>query len=508
MEHLLIETKDLSIKFRDFVANDKINIRVYSGRIHAIAGENGAGKSTLMKLLYGVYQATEGEIYIDGERVKAHSPLVSAEKGIGMVFQDFRLIRSFTVLENIYLSLKEYGKIFHKKELESKIKVLCEKYGINVDLDQYVYQLDLGECQQIEILKVLLRENNRLLIFDEPTSALSPSEAERLLDLLVQLKESGYGIIIITHKIQEILKVADEITVLKKGKISAYFDDAKNVTEKEIVSAMIENDSFTEDTVSNDRKEFDSFFSRIMVKQWTIKNEYGREVIKNAYFDIRPHEILGVAGISGSGQKELAESLIGLRKQNTGELYFDNVSKENSSIKEREKDGFFWIPEEPKKDIVFRGMTLLEHVEMFNEKIPTTKYGNIDWDKAKEDYSHNPYIEQFRVQEGYKEVASLSGGNIQRMILARAAMSNPKFLIASYPSRGLDISTVNMVHKEFIRLRNSGCSIMLISEDLDELLHMSDRIVVLYDGKMYGPFFAKELTYERIGKYMLQGASR
>ena len=371
-----------------------------------------------------------------------------------------------------------------------------------------MYQLDLGECQQIEILKVLLRENNRLLIFDEPTSALSPSEAERLLDLLVQLKESGYGIIIITHKIQEILKVADEITVLKKGKVSAYFSDTKNVTEKEIVSAMIENDSFTEDTVSNDRKEFDSFFSRIMVKQWTIKNEYGREVIKNAYFDIRPHEILGVAGISGSGQKELAESLIGLRKQKTGELYFDNVSKENCSIKKRKEDGFFWIPEEPKKDIVFRGMTLLEHVEMFNEKIPTTKYGNIDWEKAEEDYEYNPYIEQFRVQEGSKEVASLSGGNIQRMILARAAMANPKFLIASYPSRGLDISTVNMVHKEFIRLRNSGCAILFISEDLDELLHMSDRIVVLYDGKMYGPFFAKEMTYERIGKYMLQGASR
>lgn len=508
MEHLLIETKDLSIQFKNFVANNKINIRIYSGRIHAIAGENGAGKSTLMKLLYGVYQATEGEIYIDGERVKTHSPSVSAEKGIGMVFQDFRLIRSFTVLENIYLSLKEYGKIFHKKELKGKIKVLCEKYGINVDLDKYVYQLDLGECQQIEILKVLLRENNRLLIFDEPTSALSPSEAERLLDLLVQLKESGYGIIIITHKIQEILKVADEITVLKKGKVSAYFSDTKNVTEKEIVSAMIENDSFTEDTVSNDRKEFDSFFSRIMVKQWTIKNEYGREVIKNAYFDIRPHEILGVAGISGSGQKELAESLIGLRKQKTGELYFDNVSKENRSIKKRKEDGFFWIPEEPKKDIVFRGMTLLEHVEMFNEKIPTTKYGNIDWEKAEEDYEHNPYIEQFRVQEGSKEVASLSGGNIQRMILARAAMANPKFLIASYPSRGLDISTVNMVHKEFIRLRNSGCAILFISEDLDELLHMSDRIVVLYDGKMYGPFFAKEMTYERIGKYMLQGASR
>lgn len=508
MEQVLLETKDLTIKFGDFIANDRINIKLYSGRIHAIAGENGAGKSTLMKMLYGIYQPTSGEICIGKSKLKQLTPAIATENGIGMVFQDFRLIRSFTVIENIFLALKEYGSCYHKAELKKKVSRLAEKYGMNVELDKYVYQMDLGECQQVEILKVLLRENNRLLIFDEPTSALSPREADNFLDMLIKLKNDGYGIVIITHKIREILKVADEVSILVKGRVKKYFADVSKIGEQDIIMAMLDGAAFTQNIAVEDRRIIEKekqFYTRVYVEGISINNKYGKCILKNAYFDIKPYEIVGVAGISGSGQKELAEALIGLRDIGAGEFYFDNVKYRGKTIRDRLEEGFFWIPEEPMKDVVFDGMTVLEHIEIFNEKIPLTRFGNLDWNEANRDYEKNPFIREFRVADREKEVSTLSGGNIQRMVLARAAMKKPRFLIASYPSRGLDISTVNMVHKIFMQLRNQGCSILLISEDLDELFEMSDRLIVLSNQKLIGPFYPEEFSYDRIGKYMLRG---
>ena len=503
MKEPILEMRGITKKFGSVTANKDVDLTLYPGEIHALLGENGAGKSTLMNILNGIYKPNHGKIYYKGKKVSIRSPRHAVDMGIGMVHQHFRLIPTLTAAENVFLYMPDCKLILNKKEMEEQIGKWSSEFHLNVDPSALIWQLSVGEQQRVEIVKLLCR-GAEILILDEPSAVLTAQEAKEMFHVLRRMADSGKSVVVISHKMNEVMEFADRITVLKGGEVEDTMP-ASEATVERLTKAVV-----GERELKPHKNEGGTCREEVVLKleDLSVKNDRDLMAIKNVSLDIHAGEILGIAGVAGNGQKELAESLIGLRKQKTGELYFDNVSKENCSIKKRKEDGFFWIPEEPKKDIVFRGMTLLEHVEMFNEKIPTTKYGNIDWEKAEEDYEHNPYIEQFRVQEGSKEVASLSGGNIQRMILARAAMANPKFLIASYPSRGLDISTVNMVHKEFIRLRNSGCAILFISEDLDELLHMSDRIVVLYDGKMYGPFFAKEMTYERIGKYMLQGASR
>ena len=319
MGEVLMRAEGLKKVFGDFVANDGINLEIEKGKIYALAGENGAGKSTLMKMLYGVYKIDGGKLFIDGQEMEKYNPSIAREKGIGMVFQDFRLVPAFTALENAFLSVEDMGNYFDKKALRKKMNEISAKYNLGVNPDEYVWRLDLGQRQHIEILKVLLNNETRILIFDEPTSVLAPNEIESFLELLTTFRDAGFAVILITHKIHEIVQVADVVHILRKGKMVHTFYREDGLHEKDIVAKMVgtedEKLANVQATYTGEGKvvrEYKDF--ALKCSHMTIRDDYGRIIINNSDLQIAPGMIMGVAGISGNGQRELTEALYGIRR--------------------------------------------------------------------------------------------------------------------------------------------------------------------------------------------------
>lgn len=508
MGKIILETRGLRKTFGSFVANDAIDLQVESGCIHAIAGENGAGKSTLMKMLYGVYRPDGGQLLIDGEEMRDYGPSEARRRGIGMVFQDFRLVPAFTVLENVFLSAQEEGFLLKKAELRKKIRALSETYHLHADPDAPVWRLDLGQRQHVEILKVLLHEDTRLLIFDEPTSVLAPHEAEAFLRLLVRLKERGYAVLLITHKIKEILQVADRVSILRKGVLVHTFPGREGLTEQAIVSKMLGDDS-ADIRLGGYRGEGEA------VQRWkkplfygselTIQDDHRRNILYKSFFAVCSGEILGVAGISGNGQREFAEALYGVRPLAYGNLYLDGQAVNGETTRQRLDRGIQILSEDPIRDNVIPGFTILEHMALLGLS-PGRRGLNYDWQDLRRQFDGRPEMEELGVPAPERLAEKLSGGNIQRMVFARAVAAGPKVLIASYPSRGLDIVTVRAVHHTLLRLKEQGAAVILISEDLNELFSLSDRLVVLADSYIFGPYLPYEYDPMRIGKIMLKGA--
>ncbi len=501
----ILRAQGLTKRFGTLWANKEIDIEIFAGEIHAIAGENGAGKSTLMKMLYGVYRPTSGTIMVDGTVMERWDAALAREKGIGMVFQDLRLVPAFTVLENVFLSLRQAGWKIDRQQLRQQILKRAAEYRLSVDPDVEVWKLDLGQRQHVEILKILLDDQTRIMIFDEPTSVLAPHEIASFLDMLSAFRQKGYGIFLITHKINEILAVADRITVLRQGEKVREFVKGEDFGEMDIVKAMIGEAEVRFDL----ERPLPEACSRsgalgVELRGVSVKDDHDRVILRDVNVTIEPGEILGIAGISGNGQKELAEVLYGARRSCGGSLFAGGEDITNASIARRIQLGMRVVTEDPVRDNVIPTFSILENMALVGLEMQCRR-GDVDWNAMEEQLAGHREIEDLGVPAPERIAGTLSGGNLQRMAFARAVISHPRFLIASYPSRGLDVATVNAVHQTLFRLKRMGVTIVLISEDLSELFSMADRLLVLAGHTASGPYPVETCEQNEIGKIMLQG---
>ena len=507
MGNIILQAKGLTKSFGQLIANNAIDMDIEAGKIHAIAGENGAGKSTLMKMLYGIYPIDSGTLIVDGEEAKNWNSAAAREKGVSMVFQDFRLIPVFTVLENVYLSMMKSGRLFKKKKLRQEILRIAKEYNLHVDPDQEVWKMDLGQRQHIEIIKVLINPETRVMIFDEPTSVLAPHEIESFLDMLAHFRDNGYAILLITHKINEIVAVADEITVLRHGEKICHLRKENGFDRNSIISAMLGEDvAKLQSPPARMAVEHAKDKNAICLHGLSVKDDHNRCILKDISFDLQPGTIVGIAGISGNGQRELAEAVFGIRKIEGGKLLYGERDITNTSIKERIDVGFRMVTEDPMHDNVVPGFTVLQNMALVGLDV-LMKKGDIDWDAMRKQLDGHTEIADLHVPAANRIAGTLSGGNMQRMSFARAIISRPNLLLASYPSRGLDVATVAAVHKTLFRLRSEGVAILLISEDLPELFELSDSLMVLSSHTAFGPFVPQECDMNEIGKIMLKGDS-
>lgn len=478
---------------------DHINFDVRAGEVHALLGENGAGKTVLANILSGFYVITSGQIYVRGKPVKFNSPRDALEYGIAMVHQEFTLVPTLTVAENVALGLKEYSSLsFPLKEVERKLAELSERYGLKVDPRAKVEDLSAGERQRAEIMKVLYWEPD-VLILDEPTSMLTPHEADELFKVLRGMAEENKGVVFITHRIEEVMKVADRVTVLRLGKFMGT-KSIKETTKEELLRLMIgEVEPFRPV-----RKPVKSEKPVLEVIDLHVVGREGVEAVRGVSFTVREGEIFGIAGVAGNGQKELVEALTGLRKVKSGKIMIMGKDVTNKSPRELAKLGVRHIPEDRRGIGVAEPMTFGENIIMRDYcSPPFSKNGIIDYDfvtkHAKE------LIKKFEILTPdiwNTEVRILSGGNIQRLILARELWVEPKLLIAFHPTYGLDMKALTHTHKLFMRLREKGSAILLVSEDLEEIMSLSDRIAVMFRGKFMGILDASKATVEEIGMMM------
>lgn len=507
MEELYsVEMIHITKRFPGIVANDDITLSLKKGEIHALLGENGAGKSTLMSVLFGLYQADEGEIRINGNRVHIKDPNDANALGIGMVHQHFKLVDCYTVLDNIIMGVEpqKFG-FLQKKEAVKKVIELSEKYGLHIDPEAKIEDISVGMQQRTEILKMLYRQND-ILIFDEPTAVLTPQEIQELISIMKSLAAEGKSILFISHKLNEIMAVADRCTVLRKGEYIGTVE-IKDTTP-EILSSMMVGRNINFHVEKKQCEPGDVIFEaqNITVASKVHKNN----AVKNISFKIRQGEIVCIAGIDGNGQTELVHGITGLEPLVTGKLFLNGEDITDLSIRKRNLAGMSHIPEDRHK----HGLVLdysLEYnlvLERYFEKEFTGKTGLLKKKNIRK-YAEK-LIDEFDVRSGQGGATiarSMSGGNQQKAIVARELDRNPDLLIAVQPTRGLDIGAIENIHKQIINHRDSGNAVLLVSLELDEVMDVSDRILVIHEGEIVGEFDPANVTVEELGLYMA-GAKR
>ncbi len=507
MNNNFVELKNISKVFPNIVANDDVSIEVKQGEIYAILGENGAGKSTLMSILFGLYEPTSGSIYIKGEEVKINSPLDANKLHIGMVHQHFKLVDNQSVAENIILGIepikKKFG-LFPKIDIEGANKdvaLLSKKYHLDVNPTDLIQDVAVSTRQRVEILKMLYR-NAELLIFDEPTAVLTPQEIESLLDIIKSLRDSGKTIIIITHKLDEIKKIADRCAILRKGKLIDVLDVEK-ATTKEMASLMVGHDISLQ--IKKDDKPFKD--TVLDVKNINTFNKDGVQTLKDVSFSVKKGQILAVAGVSGNGQVEIADAIAGLLKVSSGDIFLNNININDFSIRERIEKGISYIPEDRHNVGLLLDFTLSENLclKQYYREPYCSKHGVLNFKKF--DEISKILIDNYDIRCGEDKektiVRSMSGGNQQKAIIAREIHSNSDFIIFVQPTRGLDVGAIEIIHKRIAELRNAGKAILLISLELDEIMSLADTILVIYGGEVQTIKDAKDLTKERVGEYMM-----
>lgn len=500
----LLETKGVTKKFGNFVANEKIDLIVERGEVHAILGENGAGKSVLMKTLYGFYPIDEGAVYMEGKEVVMNPPSAARALGISMVFQDFRLVTALTVFDNIVLAVVTKGFFIKNKELRERILECSKRYDLTVDLDAYIWELDFGQRQRVEILKVLLIETTRVIIFDEPTSVLAPSEVQAFLDMVGRLRADNFGILMITHKFAEVMAVADRATVLRLGKVVFTAKGRENFNEKLLIGKMMGDKVCAEVNKTYRKAREDQ--PLLVAKDLTITNNHGQVVLDHINFSIFKGEVVGLAGISGNGQKEMVEAFYGLRKPTEGSLMINQHPMPGGKAIDFIGEGICMVSDDPGKESVIPGLSILEHMILVGLPVVAKGLG-IDWDKVKEELLSHEEVGKVGLQDSARRADQLSGGNLQKMVMLRALLHRPNILLASYPSKGLDIGTTRMLQNYMLSLAEKDSSVMLISEDLSEIFSLSDRIFVLNHHHLFGPFDPKQTDVQTIGKVMLSGGA-
>lgn len=501
MENYAIEMLHITKRFPGIIANDDITLQLKKGEIHALLGENGAGKSTLMSVLFGLYQPEEGEIRKDGKKVAINDPNDANDLGIGMVHQHFKLVECFSVLDNIILGVETTkGGFLQKDEARKKVIELSEKYGLFVDPDAIIEDITVGMQQRTEILKMLYRDNE-ILIFDEPTAVLTPQEIQELMGIMKNLAAEGKSILFITHKLAEIMQVADRCSVLRKGKYIGTVD-VKDTTPEKLSAMMVGRDvNFVVEKGPAKPKDV-----VLDIKDMTVASRHHKKnAVNGVSLQVRRGEIVCIAGIDGNGQTEFVYGLSGLEPLKSGTITMDGVDITNMSIRKRLTSGMSHIPEDRHKHGLILDYSLEDNIVMQRYFEPQFTNG-MGFLKRKEIRKYaDRLIEAYDIRSGQGAVTkarSMSGGNQQKAIIAREIDKNPELLIAVQPTRGLDVGAIEYIHKQIVAQRDAGKGVLLISLELDEVMNVSDRILVMYEGEIVGEFDPKKVTVEELGLYM------
>ncbi len=500
----VIEMLHITKEFPGIIANDDITLQLRRGEIHALLGENGAGKSTLMSVLFGLYQPEAGTIKKDGQEVKINSPNDATALGIGMVHQHFKLIEVFTVLDNIILGAETTKAGFlQKKEARAKVEALSERYGLKVDLDAKVEDITVGMQQRVEILKMLYRDNE-ILIFDEPTAVLTPQEIDELMATMKEFAKEGKSILFISHKLNEIMAVSDRVTVLRKGKYVGTVDTKD--TDKQSLSNMMVGRPVQLEVQKGPAKPGETVLS---VRDLCVPSKvHKRNAVDHVSFEARAGEILCIAGIDGNGQTELVYGLTGLEKSSGGTVKLCGEDISHASIRRRGAN-MSHIPEDRHKHGLVLDFTLEQNLvlQRFNEK--RFQHGGFIDRGAVRQYAEQ-LIEQYDVRSGQGPVTtarSMSGGNQQKAIIARELDREKPLVVAVQPTRGLDVGAIEYIHSQLVAERDKGRAVLLVSLELDEVMNLSDRILVMYEGEIVGEFDPKQTNVQELGLYMA-GAKR
>jgi ABC-type uncharacterized transport system ATPase subunit len=499
-----VEMRGIVKRFPGVVANDGVDLRVYPGEIHALLGENGAGKSTLMNVLAGLYRPDEGEIFVQGRAADIRSPRDATRLGIGMVHQHFMLVQPHTVAENIILGLPTPRFRLDMNRVVQEIRALSTRYGLQVDPEAYIWQLSVGEQQRVEILKMLYR-GAEVLILDEPTAVLTPQESEDLGLTLSQMAEEGKALIFITHKLDEVMAFSDRVTVLRRGKNVANLvtrettkrELAREMVGREVVFRIDRSDYQVLDSVRDDCRPM------LVVEELHALNDKGLSALRGVSFTVKECEILGVAGVAGNGQRELAEVITGLRPATGGRIFLDGKDVTNQRPRRAIDLGLSHIPEDRMHTGLIANMSVTDNLVLKDYRRPPLSRLGFLIQRALNSFSDR-LIQEYEIATPSREtlVKGLSGGNLQKAILAREITAGGDLMVAVHPTRGLDIGATEWVQRRLLQQRQQGAAILLISEDLDELLAISDRVAVIYEGRIMGVLPAEGADVEELGLMM------
>jgi general nucleoside transport system ATP-binding protein len=497
----LIEVKNVTKRFPGVVANDNISLTVNPGEIVALLGENGAGKSTLVKMIYGLYPPDEGEIFIEGKKVELSSPKDAIDLGIGMVHQHFQLVPVFSVAENVALGAEKKKRgLFDGKQAEKDVALLAQKYGLAVDPTSKIEDLPVGTQQRVEILKVLYRDA-KLLILDEPTAVLTPQETDELLEVMRGFAKQGVGVIFITHKLREVLAVADRVVVLRNGKLVG--ETKPSETDQAGLAQMMVGRPVVLDvkkTKSDPKEEV------LVVKDLIVRDDRNLIAVNELSLTLRAGEILGVAGVEGNGQRELVQGIVGLRKIESGKVFINQQDATNSSPHQVHEMGVAHVPEDRERDGLVASYSVADNLVLNRFDEPEfAKRGVRQVNPIKE--LATELIKKFDVKTPSTQTnaGSLSGGNKQKLVIARELVWGPKLLIAAQPTRGVDVGSIEFIHNQIVKARDDGAAVLLVSAELDEVLGLADRVVVIYAGRIVAELDASEADRNRVGRLMAGG---
>ena len=493
----LLELAGITKRFPGVLANDDVHLEVAAGEIHALLGENGAGKSTLMKILYGLYQSDEGEVRLNGKLSDIASPADAIQAGVAMIHQHFMLVPTLTVAENVALGLAGNGVLLDTDEVAERVGELSSRYGLSVDPAAYVWQLAVGERQRVEIIKALYRDY-RLLVLDEPTAVLTPIEVEDLFVTLRTMAADGVGLIFISHKLDEVLALADRITVMRDGRVTG--ETVPSATSKgELANMMVGRPV----QLAPDRPMVEVGAVRLAIDRLRVNGDRGTEAVNECGLEVRSGEIVGIAGVSGNGQRELAEAVVGLRPVVAGRVAIDGVDVTSMRPSQVRAAGLAYVPEERMRDGVVAEFSVAENLILVDHGRPPFCRRGLLRLGAIADHCRD-LVERFMVKTPTLDTpaGNLSGGNIQKLILARELSSEPGVLLASQPTRGVDIGAAEYIHRRLIEERGRGAAVLVISEDLDEVLALSDRIAVMSEGRILAVMDRDEATIQRVGLLM------
>ncbi|MCI8476931.1 MAG: ABC transporter ATP-binding protein [Oscillospiraceae bacterium] len=494
----ILEMKHITKQFPGVLANDDVNLSVEQGEVHTLLGENGAGKSTLMNILCGLYHPTSGEIWLEGQKVRFSSAKDAMNRGIGMVHQHFMLIPSLTVVENCLIGAKSKSVV--KLDLAGaaqKLSALAEEYNMNLDPMARVEDLSVGACQRAEIIKALFR-GAKILILDEPTAVLTPQETDELFNMVRKLTNSGFTVLFISHKLNEVKEISNSITILRQGRS---VDTVKNedLSVNELARLMVGRE--VDMTVT--RHETDQSKAMLTVSHLTLGHPSGNRLLNDVSFEVHKGEIFGIAGVDGNGQSELVECLTGLRKATSGTAVYKDLDLAKSSTREIMKKGVSHVPQDRQKSGLILSMNLAENMILQDYYQPefgkgpmlNWKYINEYTDKLLKDF-------QVKAPSRFELAQNLSGGNQQKVIIAREVSREPGLLIAMHPTRGVDVGAIEYIHKRIVEERDAGRAVLLVSTELEEVLKLSDRVAVMYEGEIMGVVRPKEVTVEEMGLMM------
>jgi general nucleoside transport system ATP-binding protein len=501
MAETVVEMRGITKRFPGIIANDHISFKVEKGEIHALLGENGAGKSTLMNILFGLYEPDEGEILIHGKTVQMRSPNDANQLGIGMVHQHFMLVDIFTVTENIILGGEpKNGLAIDLKRAKEKVREISEKYGLAVVPNAKISEISVGMQQRVEILKTLYR-GAEILIFDEPTAVLTPQEIEELMAIMKNLVREGKSIILITHKLKEIMAISDTVTIIRRGKVIDTIQ-TKKTNPNELAAMMVGK----EVSFEVHKQKANPGQVILAIRDVTSLDEKGLKVLDGIAFEVKSGEILGIAGVDGNGQSELIEAITGLRKVSEGKILLNGKDMTNKSPRAVIEEGLSHIPEDRHKRGLVLDFTIGENMVLETYyKPPFSKNGMLNYKEVYEYAERLIGKYDVRTPSVLTPARALSGGNQQKAIIAREMDKNPDFLIAAQPTRGVDVGAIEFIHRRLIEERDKGKAVLLISFELDEIMQVSDRIAVIYEGKILAIVNPKETTEQELGFLMAGG---